>query len=57
MNLMKIDTSFLATAAIVPVEMPIGLRHIDSDLCWCDPTIEVEEDGQEMVIHRQVTWN
>ena len=22
---------------LVPVEMPVGLTHLDSDLCWCDP--------------------
>lgn len=43
--------------AVVPVEMPIGLNHLDSDLCWCDPIIEVDENGQEVVLHRHVTWN
>jgi len=23
--------------ALVQVEMPVGLTHLDSDLCWCDP--------------------
>jgi hypothetical protein len=45
------------TPAVVPVEMPIGLRHIDSDLCWCDPIIEVDEIGERVVLHREVTWN
>jgi len=27
--------------ALVPVEMPVGLTHLDSDLCWCDPIVEV----------------
>jgi hypothetical protein len=22
--------------AAVPVEMPVGLIHVDSDFCWCD---------------------
>jgi len=26
---------------LVPVEMPVGLTHLDSDLCWCDPIVEV----------------
>ena len=26
-------------------------------LCWCDPIIEVDAEGQELVLHRQVTWN
>jgi hypothetical protein len=31
--------------------------HIDSDWCWCDPIIEFNEDGQLLVIHKEVTWN
>jgi hypothetical protein len=42
---------------VAPVEMPMGLNHLDSDFCWCDPIIEVDENGQEVVLHRQVTWN
>jgi hypothetical protein len=42
---------------IVPVEMPMGLDHLDSDFCWCDPLVEVDESGKELVLHRQVTWN
>ena len=41
----------------VPVEMPVGLTHLDSDFCWCDPIIELDESGREAVLHRQVTWN
>ena len=43
--------------AVVPVEMPVGLKHLDSDFCWCDPMVEVDDEGQEVVLHRQVTWN
>ena len=39
------------------VEMPIGLTHVDSDVCWCDPLIELDESGQEQVVHREVMWN
>ncbi len=31
--------------------------HIASQLCWCDPVIEVDENGDDVVIHRQVIWN
>jgi hypothetical protein len=31
--------------------------HIDSDLCWCDPVVEFNEDGDPRVIHKEVTWN
>ena len=40
-----------------PVEMPIGLNHLDSNFCWCDPLVEEDESGGEVVVHRQVTWN
>jgi hypothetical protein len=43
--------------AVVPSEASIGLEHSDWDSCWCDPIIDVDEDGQEIVLHRQVTWN
>lgn len=43
--------------AAAPVKMPVGLNHLDSDFCWCDPVIEVDENGKEAVLHRQVTWN
>jgi hypothetical protein len=43
--------------AVVPWELPVGLEHLDSDFCWCDPIIEVDIDGQEIVLHRQVIWN
>jgi len=42
--------------ALAPVDMPVGLSHMDSDFCWCDPVVEVDDNGQEIVLHRQVTW-
>lgn len=39
------------------VEIPIGLTHIDSDFCWCDPIAEIDEAGQDVLIHKEVTWN
>ena len=42
---------------VLPIEMPVGLMHLDSDLCWCDPIIEVDDNGEEVVFHRQVIWN
>lgn len=43
--------------AVASVDLPIGLNHLDSDFCWCDPIIEVDEKGREFVLHRQVAWN
>jgi hypothetical protein len=42
--------------AVAPVEMPIGLNHLDSDF-WCDPIVEIDENGQQAVLHREVTWS
>jgi hypothetical protein len=42
---------------VAAVEMPVGLIHIDSDVCWCDPNIDVDENGQETLFHREVMWN
>jgi hypothetical protein len=39
------------------VEMPIGLSHINSDVCWCEPIVETDEDGREVIVHREITWN
>jgi len=39
------------------VEAPIGLHHIDSDICWCEPIVETDEDGKEVVVHREIIWN
>ncbi len=30
------DRGWLYPAAVA-VEMPIGLNHLDTDFCWCDP--------------------
>lgn len=43
--------------AAAPVQLPVGLHHMNADFCWCDPLIEVDENGNEAVLHRQVTWN
>jgi len=44
-------------SVVVPSEFPVGLQHLDSHACWCDPIIEVDDDGEEMVLHKQVTWH
>ncbi len=36
---------------------PMGLSHVDSDVCWCDPVVEVDESGREVVVHREIMWN
>ena len=39
------------------VKSPAALKHKDSFFCWCDPFVEVNEKGQETVVHKEVTWN
>ena len=43
--------------AVISSELPTELQHLDSDLCWCDPIIEIDAEGRKLVLHRQVTWN
>lgn len=31
----------------------VQTTHIDSDLCWCDPIVDVDENGQQLVIHKE----
>lgn len=45
------------STVLAPVKMPAGLSHIDSDFCWCEPLVIVNENEEEVVIHREVTWN
>lgn len=39
-----------------PLE-PVGLRHVDSVRCWCEPIVETDVDGAATVVHREITWN
>ncbi len=48
-------TWHVPTAAAIP--QPVRLSHIDSELCWCEPMIETDEDGHEVIVHREITWN
>jgi len=43
--------------AIAPVDMPIGLNHLDSDFCWCDPIVELDDNGTFVIRHRLFTCN
>ena len=33
------------------------LRHIQSQLCWCEPVLALDEDGKDILVHQEVTWN
>ena len=33
------------------------LAHVESQFCWCDPIVEIDESGQKVVVHMEVTWH
>ena len=38
-------------------EVASQLAHVESELCWCDPIVEMDEYGQKVVMHKEVTWH
>jgi hypothetical protein len=38
-------------------EVASQLSHVESELCWCDPIVEMDEYGQKVVMHKAVTWH
>jgi hypothetical protein len=53
--------TFLKQPMVAPgsasMPLPKELPHIDSDLCWCEPIVDFDEDGDQVVMHKEVTWN
>jgi hypothetical protein len=53
--------TFLKQPMVAPgaasMSLPKELAHIDSDFCWCDPIVDFDEDGDQVVMHKEVTWN
>jgi hypothetical protein len=41
----------------IETESENRLAHVESQLCWCDPIIEIDEYGREVVVHKEVTWH
>ena len=41
----------------IGTEVANHLTHVESELCWCDPIVEMDEYDQKVVMHRQVTWH
>jgi hypothetical protein len=42
-----------------PIETEVAsqLAHVKSELCWCDPIVEMDEYGRKVVMHKEVTWH
>jgi len=53
---MPIDPTWICREGTA-ADMATRPVHLDSASCWCEPLLEVDETGQEVVIHREVTWN
>lgn len=47
----------LRSPTMVRSENATALAHFDSEFCWCDPSDETDDDGQRILIHKEVTWN
>ena len=47
----------LTTARKAETPDPLQLAHINSELCWCDPILDFDEDGNQSLTHNEVTWN
>jgi hypothetical protein len=55
-EMIELERAWLSVPAS-PAPMPVGLAHVDSKACWCEPVIETDAAGDKVVLHRQVTWN
>jgi hypothetical protein len=42
-----------------PIETEVAsqLAHVKSELCLCDPIVEMDEYGRKVVMHKEVTWH
>jgi hypothetical protein len=38
-------------------QTPMRLQHTDDEFCWCEPLVEADDEGEEIVIHQEVIWN
>jgi hypothetical protein len=47
----------LASPETSDVSDAAQLDHINSELCWCDPILDFDEEGNESLTHNEVTWN
>lgn len=52
-----ISKQHLTSPDIIEASGDIQLAHINSELCWCDPILEFDEDGNQSLTHNEVTWN
>jgi hypothetical protein len=61
-NIGKEDVSYVPKSAARMrnpnwTEVVNQLVHVESELCWCDPIVEMDEYGQKVVLHKAVTWH
>ena len=41
----------------IETERANQLAHVESQFCWCDPVVEIDEYGQKVLCHIAVTWH
>lgn len=42
---------------VTKYETSESLKHNQSQLCWCEPVLTLDEEGKEILVHQEVTWN
>jgi hypothetical protein len=47
----------LGSHSPIGTEVTSQLAHVKSELCWCDPIVEIDEYGRKVVMHKEVTWH
>lgn len=47
----------MTDAIVTKEETSEGLRHMQSQFCWCEPVIALDENGKQVLVHQEVTWN
>ena len=52
-----ISKRHLASPDTFHVPDAVQLTHVNSELCWCDPILDFDEEGNESLTHKEVTWN
>jgi hypothetical protein len=52
----RVNQNWLAAREFA-LKHPVDLAHVDSQWCWCEPVEQLDETGEQVLIHREVTWN
>jgi hypothetical protein len=42
---------------LIATEVTNQPAHIESEKCWCDPVLAIDENRRKVLIHQEVTWH